>query len=72
LYYLTDYDGNEEIKGGFYRFQLTPVNINTFRIEKILRRKKDRQGRNLVFVKWLGYDDSHNQWILESEMDDIN
>jgi len=52
LYYLSDYNGEEDIKGGFYRFQLTPVDLNRFRIEKILRRKKDRHGRNMVLVKW--------------------
>jgi len=72
LYYLSDYDGVEEIKGGFYRNEITPVNLNLFRIEKILRRKKDRQGKKLVYVKWLGYDNSHNQWIPESELEDIN
>jgi transposase InsO family protein len=70
LYYLTNYFGNEDIKGGFYRFELTPVNINTFRIEKILRRRKYR-GRNLVLVKWLGYDDQYNQWIDENDLESI-
>jgi len=45
----------EDIKGGFYRFQLTPVNLSAFRIEKILRRKKDRLGRTsyICEVAWL-------------------
>ncbi len=71
LYYLTDYNGKEDIKGGFYSFELTPVNINSFRIEKILKRKK-RDGKNYVFVKWLGYNDEHNQWIEENDLHDIN
>lgn len=71
LYYLSDYNGIEDIKGGFYRFEITPVNINTFRIEKILKRKKIR-GQNFALVKWLGYGHQHNQWINEDELQNIN
>lgn len=71
LYYLTDYNGDEDIKGGFYRFELTPVNINTFRIEKILQRKKHR-GKQYVLVKWLGYSDKYNEWIEEENLHNIN
>ena len=71
LYYLTDYDGKEDIQGGFYRFELTPVNINTFRIEKIIKRRKHK-GKNYVLVKWLRYSDQHNQWIEENNLQNIN
>jgi len=71
LYYLTDHLGKEDLKGGFYRFELTPVNIQTFRIEKILRRRKYR-GKTLVLVKWVGYDDRFNQWIDINELQNIN
>ncbi len=71
LYYLSDYQGKEDIKGGFYRFELTPVNINTFRIEKILKRRKHK-GKTYVYVKWVGYDNQHNQWIGEDDLQDIN
>ncbi len=71
LYYLTDYDGKENIRGGFYRFELTPVNIKMFRIEKILKRKKVN-GRMHFLVKWLGYSDQHNRWIDENDMQNIN
>ncbi len=70
LYYLSNYNSNENIEGGFYRFELTPVNLDVFRIEKIIRRRTFR-GQKQVLVKWLGYDDSHNQWIPEEELEDI-
>ncbi len=70
LYYLTNYEKNENIEGGFYRFEITPVNIDLFRIEKIIRRRTVR-GQKQVFVKWLGYDDNYNQWISEEELNNI-
>lgn len=71
LYYLSNYNSSENIEGGFYRFELTPVNIDIFRIEKIIRRRTLR-GQKQVFVKWLGYDDTHNQWISEDELRNIS
>ena len=71
LYYLTDYDGSEDISGGFYKFELTPVDIDTFRKEKILKRRKYK-GKNQVFVKWLGFGDKYNQWIDEDTLQNIN
>lgn len=62
LYHLTDYDGNEELVGGFYEFELTPVQTKVFRIEKILKRRKWR-GKDQLFVKWKGFKDNHNSWI---------
>ena len=31
---------------------------DVYLVEKILKRKQ-----NKVFVKWLGFDDTHNSWI---------
>lgn len=69
LYYLEDL-GEEEIQGGFYRSEITPVNIENFKIEKVLRRKKVN-GKNMVLVKWLGYGDKFNQWIEASDVEDL-
>ena len=70
LYYLEDLNG-EEVQGGFYRSEITPVNIEIFKIEKILRRKKSN-GKNMVLVKWLGYGDKFNQWVEESDVEDLS
>lgn len=66
MYYLVD-ENNEKIDGGFYNYELTPVNIKTYRIEKVLR-KRTLRGQKQVLVKWLGYDDNFNQWIPESDV----
>lgn len=62
LYHLTDYDGRENLIGGFYEFELTPVITNTFRIEKVLKKRKYR-GKEQLFVKWKGFSEQHNSWI---------
>lgn len=58
LYYLTDYLG-EKIHGGFYRQELTKVNdSNGYLVEKILKRKRGK-----AYVKFLGFNSSHNDWV---------
>ena len=56
-YKITDYNG-EVIQGSFYEVVLQKTSQNTFRIEKILRRKGDKS-----LVKWVGYSDAFNSWI---------
>ena len=56
-YKITDYNG-EVIKGSFYEEELQKTSQNTFRIEKILRRKGDKS-----LVKWMGYSDAFNSWV---------
>jgi len=67
LYHLTDYDGKEDIIGGFYEFELTPVETKVFRIEKILKKRVYR-GKRQIFVKWKGFRDHHNSWIDETNV----
>ena len=62
LYILSNYRGDEILKGGFYGFELVKVSGDVFRVEKVLRRRRYR-GRNQLFVKWKGFDDSYNSWI---------
>jgi IS30 family transposase len=69
LYYLND-ENNEKIEGGFYSYELTPVNLSIYRIERFIRRRKFR-GQNQVLVKWVGYDDRFNRWIPEDDVNDI-
>jgi hypothetical protein len=57
-YLLQDYQ-KQDIKGCFYQQQLQKVKYpDVYLVEKILRRKNDK-----VFVKWLGFDSTHNSWI---------
>jgi hypothetical protein len=67
LYHLTNYDGDEDIIGGFYEFELTPVEAKVFRIEKILK-KRTLRGKRQIFVKWKGFSEKHNSWIDETNI----
>lgn len=60
-YLLRDYS-NHPILGSFYNEELQKVKYpDIFLVEKVLRRKGD-----MVYVKWLGFDASHNSWIHKS------
>lgn len=57
-YMLKDYK-NGNISGAFYGEELQHVkHPEIYLIEKIVRKRGDK-----MFVKWLGFDDSHNSWI---------
>jgi transposase InsO family protein len=62
MYLLETYDASEKIKGAFYDFELTKVNSETFRIEKVLQTRK-RGNQVEHFVKWKGFNDSYNSWV---------
>lgn len=56
-YLLGDYR-DADILGGFYESELQLCkHPNAYLVEKIIRRKGSK-----VFVKWLGFDSSHNSW----------
>ncbi|XP_070528292.1 uncharacterized protein [Cardiocondyla obscurior] len=57
-YLLEDYRG-EAISGAFYEHELRrATHSDVYLVEKVLRKKGDK-----VYVKWLGFDGSHNSWI---------
>ena len=57
-YILEDLHGTP-IKGAFYPEELQKtINPDIYLVEKVLRKKGKK-----VFVKWLGFDDTHNSWI---------
>lgn len=57
-YRLQDYKGNI-VAGCFYPEEINKTLYpNYYLIEKIVRRKG-----NLIFVKWLGFDNTHNSWV---------
>ena len=64
-------DDREEIEGSFYEQELQKTSENTFRIEKVLRWKK-QGGERIARVKWVGYDSSYNSWVPEREITKIN
>lgn len=67
MYVLTNYNGNEIISGKFYQNELTKVSGDVFRVEKVLKKRRYK-GKNQLFVKWKGFDDTHNSWI---DSDDV-
>ena len=58
-YKITDYNA-EEIQGSFYEQELQKTKQDIFRIEK----KIIKQLGNKSLVKWLGYNDSFNSWVV--------
>lgn len=62
-YKLEDLSG-DLIKGGFYEEELQKTQFpNTYLVEKILKRKGSQ-----VYVKWLGFNSSHNSWINKKDI----
>lgn len=61
-YLLQDYK-DQEIVGKFYEEELQRVKYpDIYLIEKIIKRRGDQ-----MYVKWLGFDDSHNSWISKHD-----
>ena len=57
-YLLEDYR-KKSIAGAFYEHELHRANYpDVYLVEKVLRRRGDE-----VYVKWLGFDNSHNSWV---------
>jgi len=61
-YKIVDYN-NEEIKGSFYEQELQKATEELFRIEKIIKKKGNKS-----LVKWLGYPDTFNSWVDNSDL----
>lgn len=68
LYHIETYNGDEQITGGFYSFELTPVSTDIFRVEKIIKRRV-RNGIRELYVKWKGFDNKYNSWINENDIE---
>ena len=66
-YVVKDYQ-NQIIAGRFYEHELQKTKNHTaFLIEKVLKRKGDQ-----IFVKWYGFDNTHNSWINKSSVLKLN
>lgn len=62
-YILKDSRGNP-VAGGFYEYELHRVaNPDVHLVEKVIRKKGDE-----VYVKWLGFDATHNSWIHKNNI----
>ena len=66
-YKLKDYQ-DQHLNGAFYQFELIKVKYNdVYLVEKIVKRKG-----NKVFVKWLGFDSTHNTWEDKKNIQNYN
>ena len=54
---------DEEIAGSFYEKELQKTNQKEFRIEKVLKRKRDK-----LYFKWKGYNNSFNSCINKKDL----
>ncbi|XP_065654927.1 uncharacterized protein LOC136081530 [Hydra vulgaris] len=61
-YKITD-DNSEEIQGTFYEQEMQKYDQNIFRIEKVIRKLKNKS-----LVKWYGYPESFNSWVDNKEL----
>ena len=62
-YYLKDYEDNK-IEGAFYEDELQKCRYpDVYLIEKVIKKKG-----NKIDVKWLRFDESHNQWINKNDL----
>lgn len=62
-YKLVDYQ-DQPIDGGFYEEELSKVQYpDGYLVEKVLRKRRDQ-----LYVKWLGFDNSHNSWINKMDL----
>ena len=62
-YVINDLNG-EEIIGTFYEKELQKTNQQEFRIEKVIKKRKDMERIN----KWKGYNNSFNIWIDKKDI----
>ena len=65
-YKLSDLQG-EEIKGTFYEPELQKTEQQIYRIEKIIKKEKNKS-----LVKWKGYSDKFNSWVNNKDLIDLN
>ena len=63
---INDFNG-EEIKGTFYEPELQKTSQELFRIEKVIKR-----GKNKSLVKWKGYSDDFNSWVDNKDIVNIS
>ena len=56
----------EELTGRFYEEELQPITKNDdglYKIEKILKTRRNKRGEIEYFVRWLGYSSKFDSWV---------
>ena len=65
VYKISEWD-EKPVEGSFYEQDFQKVHVSSdalFRIDKVLKRKKGQ-----LLVKWKGWPDKYNSWILNSAL----
>ena len=60
---------NEEVHGSFYEEELQKSKQAVYRIEKLLKKRTNKQGKTEIYVKWKGYSNSFNSWISTDKVE---
>ena len=66
-YKIKDLAG-EEVKGGFYNEQLQKTDQTIYRVDKVIRYRRRADGTREAYVRWSGYPDKFNEWILANSI----
>ncbi len=61
---------DDPIQGTFYKEEVQPIRTNANLIEKVLRKRKVN-GKEEMFVKWLGWPAKFNSWISKDDVQNI-
>ena len=62
-YHLEDYQ-DHPVSGCFYEQELLKVKYpDVYLVEKVIKKRG-----NQVYLKWLGFDSSHNSWINKKDI----
>lgn len=70
MYKVTDFEGKIFPRKLYAEDMLKVSNNPRYRIEKIIKRRKTRNG-DQVYVKFLNYPESANQWLPASAVEDV-
>lgn len=67
MYYLKSLDTGESIKDGFYANELSEVQGEVFKIEKVLKERM-RAGKRELLVRWKWFNSMHDSWIPATDI----
>lgn len=70
LYHLRSMNTHDEIDGGLYANELVRQRGDVYQVERILQRRVDRAGQPEYFVKFLHFNNTHNQWVKQRDLTD--
>lgn len=72
LYKITDLN-KEDIEGTFYEKELQKITFDpnrVYKIERVIKKRRLKNGRVQLYVKWWGYPEKFNEWIFEDQLEE--